>query len=435
MQSTSNKSNASTPELTSSRWWVIMSLILAGEAVFFLPFVLPRVFRPTFLEVFGVTNYQLGLYYSVYGVVAVFAYLLGGPLADRFPARNLITLSLISTAMGGLLLAADPSVNAMRWLYGFWGCTTILLLWAAMLRATRLVGGPKLQGLAFGVLDGGRGLFAALVSSGMVFLLAWFMPTDVEAATKLERDHAFRIVIYALSAVVFLVGVLMWWTLRFIPHDRAYRSQKLSFKKITQVIRIPAVWLQALIILCAYSGYRVTDDFSLLAQDALGYDEVQAAAVGSMALWLRPVGAVLAGLLADRFRATTMITISFLILIASGLLMGLGYGAVSPMPAVVVTIVSTALAVYGLRGLYFAVMGEMQIPLVVTGTAVGVASLIGYLPDIYMAPLMGVLLDASPGVKGHQHVFLLLSGFAGCGLVANLVMTRLIRRSSVPLIN
>lgn len=428
MQPTATKTTASTPELSGARWWVIISLILAGEAVFFLPFVLPRVFRPTFLEVFDVTNYELGLYYSVYGIVAIFAYLLGGPLADRFPARKLITLSLISTALGGLLLAADPSVNAMRWLYGFWGCTTILLLWAAMLRATRLVGGPKLQGLAFGVLDGGRGLFAALVSSGMVFLLAWFMPVDVEAATSLERDHAFRMVIYALSGVVLLVGVLVWWTLRFIPHEKAHSSRQLSFKKIAHVAKIPAVWLQALIILCAYSGYRVTDDFSLLAQDALGYDEVQAAGVGSMALWLRPIGAVLAGLLADRFRATTMITVSFLILIASGLLMGLGYGAISPMLAVVVTVVSTALAVYGLRGLYFAVMGEVQIPLVVTGTAVGVASLIGYLPDVYMAPLMGVLLDASPGVKGHQHVFLLLSGFAGCGLIANLLLRRLVKR-------
>jgi hypothetical protein len=38
----------------------MLALILAGEAVFFLPFVLPRIFRPTLLEVFHVTNLQLG---------------------------------------------------------------------------------------------------------------------------------------------------------------------------------------------------------------------------------------------------------------------------------------------------------------------------------------------------------------------------------------
>ena len=34
---------------------VLFSLIVAGEAVFVLPFVVARVFRPTLLDVFGVT--------------------------------------------------------------------------------------------------------------------------------------------------------------------------------------------------------------------------------------------------------------------------------------------------------------------------------------------------------------------------------------------
>ena len=40
--------------------FILVALIAAGEAVFLLPFVLARVFRPTFLDVFGVTNLQLG---------------------------------------------------------------------------------------------------------------------------------------------------------------------------------------------------------------------------------------------------------------------------------------------------------------------------------------------------------------------------------------
>jgi hypothetical protein len=42
-----------------------VDLIAAGEAVFLLPFVLDRVFRPTFLDVFGVTNLQLGTAFSL----------------------------------------------------------------------------------------------------------------------------------------------------------------------------------------------------------------------------------------------------------------------------------------------------------------------------------------------------------------------------------
>jgi hypothetical protein len=44
---------------------ILVALIAAGEAVFLLPFVLDRVFRPTFLDVFGVTNLQLGTAFSL----------------------------------------------------------------------------------------------------------------------------------------------------------------------------------------------------------------------------------------------------------------------------------------------------------------------------------------------------------------------------------
>ena len=44
---------------------LLVTLIAAGEAIFLLPFVLDRVFRPTFLDVFGVTTLQLGTVFSL----------------------------------------------------------------------------------------------------------------------------------------------------------------------------------------------------------------------------------------------------------------------------------------------------------------------------------------------------------------------------------
>ena len=42
-----------------------MTLIAADEVVFVLPFLLTRVFRPMFLDVFGVTTLQLGTVFSL----------------------------------------------------------------------------------------------------------------------------------------------------------------------------------------------------------------------------------------------------------------------------------------------------------------------------------------------------------------------------------
>jgi sugar phosphate permease len=117
------------------------ALIASGEMVFALPFVVARVFRPTLLDVFGLTNLQLGTAFSVYGVVAMASYFPGGPLADRFSARHLIIAGLLATALGGGIFATIPSLGPLTVVYGFWGLTTTLLSWAATLRAARAWGG------------------------------------------------------------------------------------------------------------------------------------------------------------------------------------------------------------------------------------------------------------------------------------------------------
>ena len=96
-------------EKTKAPWYYLLLVILAGETIFFLPYVLSRVFRPTILDVFQIDNVELGICFSVYGFVAIVSYLFGGPIADRYPARKLISLALWLTALGGVYYASYPS--------------------------------------------------------------------------------------------------------------------------------------------------------------------------------------------------------------------------------------------------------------------------------------------------------------------------------------
>jgi nitrate/nitrite transporter NarK len=400
-------------------------LTLSGEAIFMLPFVLARVFRPTLLAVFEITNFQLGTFFSVYGVVALAAYLLGGPLADRFQPAKLMSVALFTTGLGGLYMTTIPSPSEMKLLYGFWGITTILLFWAAMIKATRRLGGDDIQGLAFGLLDGGRGLVSAIIGSSAVFLLAWFLPEEVSTATLAQRTEAFVHVIQFISGLVLLMSAVVWFALPKSDVSEGIREEALSISRIRNVLKMPSVWMQSAIIVCAYSGYKVTDDFSLLAKEVLLFDEVDAAKVGTLSLWLRPIAAITAGFLADKMSASLMLFACFTFTLIGGLLIGFGIADASITWLIFIALVSTCLGVFALRGLYFAIMQEAQIPLRTTGTAVGIASIIGYTPDIYMGPLMGTLLDNSPGAAGHQHVFLLLAGFSIAGLVATIAFRKI----------
>ena len=98
----------------------------------------------------------------------------------------------------------------MAVLYGYWGFTSIFLFWGALIRATRDWGGNDSQGMAFGILEGGRGLTAAIISSLGVVILAAQMPKNVELAGDEERRAAFRSVILLYSAITALSGVAAW---------------------------------------------------------------------------------------------------------------------------------------------------------------------------------------------------------------------------------
>ena len=414
-------SHRSTGGSRGSRSLALLALVVAGESVFFLPFVLARIFRPTLLEVFGLTNLELGMAFAAYGVVAAMAYFPGGPLADRFCPRNLLTIALVSTAAGGLLLLTLPSLQALKALYAYWGFTTIALFWAALIRATREWGAESSQGSAFGLLDGGRGLLTALTGSVMVALYAFLLPEEVESASLQVRASAFKQIILLVSLMTLGAAGLVWVTLpKRRPNERTERKG-IRLSGIARVLRMPTVWLQAVLILCAYVGFKATDDFSLYAKDVLGMNEVDAAKAGTVSLWMRPIAAIGAGFLADRVGASRMTIVSFALLLLGSLGLASGLLNETTVWLYFVTIVCASLGIFALRGLYYAVMKEGTVPLAHTGTAVGFVSVIGYTPDIFMGPMMGVLLDRSPGSAGHQNVFILVAGFACVGLLAGLV--------------
>jgi nitrate/nitrite transporter NarK len=403
----------------------LLCIILAGEAVFSLPFHIPRFFRPSVLEAFGISNTALGDAFAVYGLTAMLSYVPGGWLADRYPARRLIVVGLLATALGGLYLASFPGPSGLRWLYGWWGVTTILLFWAAMIRATREWGGAQRQGRAFGLLEGGRGALAALLASLAVAVLAAAL--GGAAPEHADRVAAVREVIFFYTALTAGIALLCALGLPRGHPVAGAGPQPASGLADRSTGRL---WLQALVVVCAYCGYKALDYYTLYLVKGFGLDEVDAAGHMAAAAWLRPLAAVLAGLLADRFRPSLALCGLF----ALGAACALALGTVTPSAALRGLLLGEVLlsvaAVYALRGVYFALLEETAVPHARTGFAVGLVSVIGFTPDVFFAPIAGRLLDAEPGLPGLQHLFLLLAGIALAGLATSAWLARRTVRAS-----
>ncbi len=397
------------------RFLLIATLIFAGELIFGLPFHTTRFFKPTLLEAFNFTNTQLGDIFAVYGVMAMLAYFPGGLLADRFSTRFLLTVSLVATGAGGFYMATFPGQWGMALLYGYWGITTILLFWAALIRATREWGGALAQGRTFGVLEGGRGLAAAMFATLAVAVFAWGLPDDVSAMTDAERRQAFRAVILLYSGAAFATAILTWF---LIPSAKQARVAGRSvFHAASIVTTRPLVWAQAAVIICAYCGYKGLDNYGLYAEQVLGMNEVEAATLTAYGAYIRPFAAVGAGILADRWAAGKTIGLAFTMLVVTYAVLSATLPNGSGLIVIYANIFVSMIAVFALRGVYFALLEENRTPVFLTGAVTGTVSFIGFTPEIFFAPITGRILDATPGVGGHQHYFLFLAAVAAVGVI------------------
>jgi len=350
--------------------------------------------------------------FAVYGVVAMLAYFPGGIIADRFAPKQLLITSLIATAAGGVyLLLVTPTPTTLMVLFAYWGFTTILLFWSAMIKATRDWGGSSQQGLAFGLLDSGRGLTASLAATIGVWLLA---------RSANQESLALNHVIIFYSALTLLSALLIGLCLEKTATANKTDSSDRSLQTIIHLLKSPVIQRQAIIVVCAYCGYKSLDNYGLYLIQAQGMSDVESANFMANASYLRPVAALVAGLLADKFLPSKLINSCFLLMVISFALLASNIS--SNELFITINILITCFAVFACRGIYFTLLEQTNVKIQSTGTAVGIISVIGFTPDIFFGSLTGRLLDANPGLIGFQYYFLVVAGIAVIGAMAALTL-------------
>lgn len=397
----------------------LVFITLAGEAIFMLPFLIPRLYRPLMLETWNLDNTDIGHAFFAYGVAAMISYVFGGPFADKYQPRALISLSLVLTAAGSLLLAFAPSASNLIMTYGFFGVSTVLLMWGALIKTTHLLGGEDQRSTAMGVLDGGRGLAAAVFSSLLVISVSMSFPN---LENPLQRATALKTIYLSTGAFTLAVAIGVWLAFSGFKIENS-TLDRWSLKLTIECFKNSKVWLLSVVILAAYCGYKGVDNYSTYLVDVQKLDFAQSSFFTSVIFWLRPPAALVGGLLADLLqrksregRLTALLV--FLILEAlSQLILTLADG--SEFYFAFAVILGAASFAYALRAVYFSVFGDLDIPDHLVGTAVGIASFVGFLPDVFFSWVTGRWIDAHPGALGFKYSFVftgvsLLIGAAAC---------------------
>lgn len=386
-------------------------LAFSGSIIYGLPYF-RYYYYDAYVSAYHLTNSQMGALGSAFGLVGVISYLIGGVLADKFPAKKLLILSLIATGIGGFSHLFFTSYNALLLIYGLWGFTSLLTFWPALMKIVRMQGEDNEQSRAYGIFEGGRGVTNAV---HMAIATAIFGAFQAKALPGLGLKWI--IIFYSVFPII--CGLIFIFILKEPEKVVAEKPKKFSVKDIIKVMQIPAVWMVVVITFTSYTFNMSFYYFTPYATNVMGKSAIFAAILTVLAQYCRPVAATGGGFLADHFGKSQLMFIGFI-------MMALGTGVIMTAPnfsgqmktvIMIAACVVIYFAMYSNFGIYFSLLSEGGIPIEVSGVAIGIVSTLGYLPEVICPLAAGHTLDTYKGVQGYHIYFMGMIVLAVVGAV------------------
>lgn len=404
----------------NKRYLILLVLALGAVAVYFMPY-LRWSFYDTLMAAVGLNNTQFAATMSIYGVTAMIFYGPGGYLADKFSPRKMLAFAFASTGFLGFWYATYPGFIAQMIIFALWGGIGTAFFWSAMLKVANSLGSEEEQGSMFGLLEGSRGV----INVAVAFIALYFYGKLGETVAGITG------ILIGTSILCIVSAVLIW----FIVPDKLIGSggDKIKFKDVGKVLKMPAVWVNAVIVLSCYSVYIGSTYLTPYMTEVLKVSASAAAAIAIVRTYvLQAVAGPTGGIVADKLGSVSKIVAACFVLMTVALAAFCFLPATPAMATIaVIMMVIFCFAIFSMRGIYFAPLGQGNIPKSMVGTAIGVVSVIGFFPDVYMNALVGALMDAFPGVEGYKYAFFVMLAFSVIGLVASFVLIRMLKNQKV----
>ncbi len=393
----------------------LIILTTAGSLIYGLPYF-RSYYYDAYLEVYHLTNTQMGTFGSIFGVLGAISYLFGGIVADMISPRMIMSVSLILTGAAGLLHLTNPSYGILVLIYLIWGFTSLFAFWPALLKGLRGLAAENEQSKAFGFMEGGRGIINALHLAITLAIFNFFSKTAGNLA-------GLNGVITFYSIVVILLGILTFLLMKN-DKEQTKKGEKLSFRQVIDVLKMPAVWILSLILCCTYTMNISMFYFTPYATASFGITATAAAVVTMMAQYIRPISSIGGGILADRLGRSKMMFIGFIFMGISTAVLVL-FKNVS-IPLFIGLCILIYLAMYLNYGVVFSMMEEGGVPAHVAGTAIGVVCTLGYLPEVICPVLAGHVLDTYTEL-GYKYYFMGVAAVMFIGIIALILWNRYLK--------
>ncbi|MCP1103938.1 MFS transporter [Serratia nevei] len=414
-------------EKSNSHRWLTLAIISISGGVSFDLAYLRYIYQIPMAKFMGFSNTEIGLIMSTFGITAIILYAPSGIVADKFSHKKMMSSAMIASGLLGCVMAFYPSFWVMILIQVAFALTTILMLWSVSIKAASLLGSHQEQGKIMGWMEGLRGVGVMALAVFTMWIFSLFAPED---------PRSLKAVILIYSGVYILLGVLCWFFVNdgFTPAtDSAETARRFSLTDILRVLRISTTWYCSMIIFGVYTIYAILSYSTNYLTEMYGMTLVAASYMGIVInkifrAMCGPVGGLITTY--SRLRSPTRV-IQLLALVSLITLCALLFTNNHPASVAVGIglILLLAFACYASRGLYFACIGEARTPRFIMGTTVGICSVIGFLPDVFVYPLVGHWQDSLPAAAAYRNMWLMGLGSTAVVVVFTLLLANNIKRA------
>lgn len=399
----------------------LILLALSGGIIYQLPFMRLMFYRPL-IKAMNLSDGQYGIISSAYGLSAVIAYFFGGYIADRYSPKNLLSISLISTGMIGFYLSTFPNYKINLILHILLGITTVLTYWAPMIKLVGLLGDSDEQGRLYGSIEGGRGITSAV--AGFIVLQIY----KIFGESVLSVSYIINF--YSVASILCGISILYFFKHENISVNEK-NIEKITPKEIGVALKSKATWYMGIIVFSTYVIFSAQGYLSPYLQDVYGLGIEITIFLGVIRTYIfQFLGGPFGGFLADKKLKSSSKFVKIGFISIGLLLLVFLFAPISKkfLGVIIVAMLLISLLVYSMRGVYWAIIDEMEIKEEKRGIVIGVASFIGFSPDIFLPAVIGNWLDKYPGSQGYSYMFIFMLGMMIIGVIFAYKTISLIRK-------
>ena len=408
------------------RFLLLFALGIAYGFMYVMPYM-KSSFYDQMIAAMGCTNEQLGSLMTYYTIALTISYLPGGWIGDRFNPKPVLLASIFGQAvLSFVFMFTYQSYTMSVIIWCLMALTGGFAFWPSLMKGIRMTGTDEEQGRIFGIFEALNGLASLLLSFVMLGIMA------IAGAGDLVTG--FKSAVASMGVLSLVSGILV---LILMPKNAAYgaasteKAEKIGLKEYISTFKIPGVWIMSILVWCYVTISAVASYLTPYSTNVLGMSAVLASSIGTIRTYgCRLVGGPLGGYLADKaFKSVSKEQVlgQVACAVTLGLFLVLPTGTSGWLLVVLLLLVGVAM--FLCKGTYFSVQPELGIPTNVSATAVAIATLIGYLPDMFVHTMFGKWIDTY-GNAGYTRIFIYGIGTAVLGIIAALLAVYISHRNA-----